>query len=159
MIRKSLSDPKGFVLRDDMISCALSFRKVLDKAAGGHGKANYIFIDDLNTMGMQYPYVEDINPDIEIRRLGNRATYRKMRVLKKNQPYTWWNGPESSYAPGDFDHVVAAKHLQFKTFNGVEVDVRGWTEQPTEAQKAAWIGQYSDYALLYFKVQQAQAPN
>ena len=106
---KSLSDPKGFGLRDDMISRALSFRKALDKAAGGAGKANYIFMGDLNMMGMQYPYVDDIDPEMEIRRLGSRAAYRKMRVVTKNQPYTWWNGPGSSYAPGDFDHVVAAR--------------------------------------------------
>jgi hypothetical protein len=150
---KSLSDPKGFGLRDDMIGRALKFRRALDKAAGGAGKAHYIFVGDLNTMGLDYPYVDDIDPKTEIRRLRNRASYYKLRIVEKNQPCTWWNGPDSTYAPGNFDHVVAAKHLKFKTFGSAEVDVRGWPKEPTDAAKADWIEQYSDHGLLYFEVQ------
>jgi len=150
---KSLSNPKGFGLRDDMIERALKFRKTLDDVSGGAWKSNYIFVGDLNTMGLNYPYVDDIDSKIEIRRLKNRASYRKMRILTKNQPYTWWNGSGSEYAPGNFDHVFAAKHLRFKNFNGTEVDVRGWTEQPNDAKKDIWVKQYSDHALIYFEVQ------
>ncbi|NIO29515.1 MAG: hypothetical protein GTO29_13290 [Candidatus Latescibacteria bacterium] len=151
---KSLSDPKGFGLRDDMINRALKFRKTLDKVAGGTGKANYIFLGDLNTMGQEYPYVENIDAEAEIRRLGSRASRRKMRILTKNSSHTWWNGPSSSYEPGNLDHVVAAKHLKFKPFQGAEVDVRGWPKEATDTKKGHWISKYSDHALIYFEVQQ-----
>ena len=151
---KSLTDPKGFGLRDDMLSRALKFRNKLDDTSGGAGKANYIFLGDLNTMGLDYPYKKKIDANTEIRRLKGKTSYRKMRITEKNQPYTWWNGPTSSYDPGNFDHVVAAKHLKFKKFNGADVDVRGWTEESTDLQKANWIKNYSDHALLYFEVQQ-----
>ncbi len=152
---KSLRDPKGFGLRDDMIARALAFRKVLDRAAGGRGKANYIFMGDLNIMGMEYPYTPDVAPDVELRRLRGRAGRRRMRLLAKTQPHTWWNGPDSRIPPGDFDHVVAAKHLRFKAFGSAQVDVRGWPQEPTPAKKAEWIRRYSDHALLYFEVQRA----
>jgi endonuclease/exonuclease/phosphatase family metal-dependent hydrolase len=150
---KSMTDPKGFGLRDDMIERACSFRTTLDKAAGGAGKANYLFVGDLNTMGLEYPYDRDITPALELQRLGGRAAHSQMRVLTKNQPHTWWNGPASSLPPSNLDHVVAAKHLTFKSSQGAEVDVRGWPQLPTDAEKAAWIAQHSDHGLLYFEVQ------
>jgi hypothetical protein len=52
---KSLTDPKGFGLRDDMTGRAIKFKKILDKThkrSGLSGKSNFIFMGDLNTMGM-----------------------------------------------------------------------------------------------------------
>lgn len=49
------TNPRGMGLRDDMLTRAIKFRKVLDSAAGGKGLANYIFLGDLNTMGLEYP--------------------------------------------------------------------------------------------------------
>ena len=56
------------------------------------------------------------------------------------------------------DHVFASKHLKFKKFkdqnnNDIDVDVRGWVNKATEAQKNNWISKYSDHSLLYFEVQ------
>ena len=53
----------------------------------------------------------------------------------------------------DLDHVVAADHVQFKSFGGKPVDVRGWPEKTTDVQKDAWAKKYSDHAMLYFEVQ------
>jgi hypothetical protein len=67
-----------------------------------------------------------------------------MRVLSKTA--------ELSYdSPGglrsNLDHVVAADHLEFKAFDGQEVDVRaGWPQLP----ERPWIEKFSDHALLYF---------
>lgn len=153
---KSLREPKGFGLRDDMTQRAMEFRKVLDKASGGSGSANYIFVGDLNTMGMNLTYSnKDVSGAEEIERLKKRTAVSSisMRVLDKNHPDTYWPGSNASHDPGDLDHVVAAKHLRFRNFGGVPIDVRGWPQESTDEKKDAWAEKYSDHALLYFEVQ------
>ncbi len=62
---KSHDDPRVFGLRDDMLRKAIKFAKVL----GTEKKpANYLFIGDLNTMGMDYYFKKDISADIELDR-------------------------------------------------------------------------------------------
>jgi exonuclease III len=51
------NDPRGLGLRDDMLVRACEFRKTLDHASGASGSANYLFLGDLNTMGMRYRHV------------------------------------------------------------------------------------------------------
>ena len=156
---KSFSVPKGFGLRDDMTERAIKFRKVLNKAdadAGGSGLANFLFLGDLNTMGMNLTYCsKDITGIEEIGRLRKRLAYKTvgMRILDKSQSATFWPGTGSKYAPSDLDHVAAADHLSFRKFGGVSVDVRGWVDEPTDAKKDAWARNFSDHALLYFEVQ------
>ena len=151
---KSMTVPKGFGLRDDMTDRALKFRKKLDKIAGGPGKAHHIFMGDLNTMGMNLTYSpKDVFAQEEIDRLKTRASKKSMTVLDKAHELTYWPGSTSSYNPGNLDHVVAADHVQFKSFGGKPVDVRGWPEKNTDAQKDAWAKKYSDHAMLYFEVQ------
>jgi hypothetical protein len=156
---KSLSVPKGFGLRDDMTERTIKFRKVLneaDAAAGGTGRANFIFLGDLNTMGMNLTYSKkDITGREEIERLRKRLAHKsvKMSILDKSEDATFWPGTNSKYKPSDLDHVVAADHLEFKKFGGVSVDVRGWVDEPTKAKKDAWTKKFSDHALLYFEVQ------
>ena len=36
---------------------------------------------------------------------------------------------------------------------GNPVDIRGWPEKSTDAQKNAWAKKYSDHAILFFEVQ------
>jgi endonuclease/exonuclease/phosphatase family metal-dependent hydrolase len=151
---KSGDDPRGLGLRDDMLVRAFDFRRALDKAAPG-GAANYLFMGDLNTMGMEYAFVHDrdIDASKELLKLELQAKARKMRMLTKDQPHTWSAGSGSSLPDSNLDHVVAADHLQFKSINAAEVTVRGWPEQQTQQQRDAWIKKYSDHALLYFEVQ------
>lgn len=151
---KSGDDPKGLGLRDDMLVRACDFRKVLDKADPS-GRASYMFLGDLNTMGMDYKYVpdRDISPANELTKLEGRAKLRKMRRLSKNHPNTWSNGTASKTPDSDLDQVVAADHLRFKKFNGADVAVRGWIEAATGAAKNSWIRNYSDHSLLYLEVQ------
>ncbi len=150
---KSSTAPVGLGLRDDMFSRALDFkRKVLDKAAGGLGKASFLFLGDLNTMGMKYPFAKSIGADVELQKLDREATKAKMRRLTKNKPKTWWNGPGTSLPPSDLDHVVASEQLQFKSFSGADVDVRGWPALPASKQ-GDWIKRFSDHGLLFLEVQ------
>ena len=156
---KSLSVPVGFGLRDDMTEKAIKFRKVLNKlsrANGGSGSANFIFLGDLNTMGMNLTYSsKDLSGAEEIARLKKRLGTRsvQMRILDKTAPTTYWPGTNSSYEPSDLDHAVASDHLDFKSFAGADVDVRGWVDKGTDSKKDAWTKKYSDHALLYFEIQ------
>jgi hypothetical protein len=155
----SMPDPRGFGLRTDMVDRAFQFKDDLDRV--GPGKANYIFLGDLNSMGLDYVYGHEAAPsrkllharasaEQEIARLEYEAGRRGMRVLAKNAPHTWRNAGQTR---SNLDHVVAADHLKFKSFGAaVDVDVLGWPKLPADAQKD-WIGKLSDHALLYFEVQ------
>jgi hypothetical protein len=149
------NDPRGLGLRDDMLTRACDFRKILDAASGVDGKANYVFLGDFNLMGMDYRYVKgrDINHDDELAKLRAEANIRKMRVLKKDAPATWSDGTKSSIKPSDLDQVVAADHLQFTAYGNAEVSVRGWPKEPTSVNQDQWVRDYSDHALLYFEIQ------
>ena len=109
-----------------MLQRALNFRKVLNKA--GDGNANYIFLGDLNTTGMNLTYSNtDLSGEEELARLKKRAGTAsiKMKVLDKpipsglNDQATFWPGSHSSIQPSNLDHVAAADHLQSKQFGGV----------------------------------------
>ena len=151
---KSLTEPRGFGLRDDQTERALKLRKVLDKASCNEGQANYIFLGDLNTMGMNLTFsTKDVSADEEVQRLQKRVKTRKMQVLDKSYPETYWPGSTSSYSPGNLDHVVAADHLRFKAFGSAHIDIRGWPQETTPEKRDAWTRKYSDHALLYFEVQ------
>ena len=138
---KSLSVPKGFGLRDDMTERTIKFRKTLNKvdaAAGGTGQSNFIFLGDLNTMGMNLTYSKkDITGKEEIERLQKRLAHKKvkMNILDKSKAATFWPGTNSKYKPSNLDHVVAADHLNFKKFGAFNVDVRGWVDEPTDSKK------------------------
>jgi len=149
---KSANTPLGLGIRDDMFARAVDFRATLDKAAPG-GKANYIFLGDLNTMGMKYPFQKSIEAKLELQKLDADAAKRKLRRLAKSKPATWWNGPGSSIPASDLDQVVAADHLKFKKFAAAEVDVRGWASLDTDAKKKAWIKAHSDHSLLFFQIE------
>ena len=79
------NNPRGMGLREDMITRAIKFRKALDKRSGGKGKAYYLFLGDLNTMGLEYPYDRDIEPVLELKRADSRASrYYGMAPLNKD---------------------------------------------------------------------------
>lgn len=148
---KSMRDPKGFGLRWEMTKRAFDFRKVLKKASPTGSNANYIFMGDMNTMGMDYTGRNfDISGSDEISELRRAAKARGMKLLDKTSPATYWH---PTYGRSDLDHVVAAGHLKFKQFAGKDVQVSGWTEYSTDAEIEAWTKSYSDHAILYIEVQ------
>lgn len=148
---KSGPDPIGWGIRDDMLERALEFRGVLEK---GGGTAHYLFLGDLNTMGMKY-LIKDRNipPQTELEKLDRLAKVFKMVRLKKDAPASWSNGAGSSIPPSDLDHVVAADHLKFRNYGGAQVTVLGWPKEPTPAAQTAWIKKYSDHGVLCLEVQ------
>lgn len=150
---KSGSSPVGLGIRDDQFGRVLKFKKtVLDKLADGKRKANFLFLGDLNTMGMEYPFGKDISSDIELKKLDVEAKKAMMRRLTKNSPATWTNGSVSSIPPSDLDHVVASEHLRFKQFDGADIDVRGWPKLLDPTDQDAWISNYSDHGLLFLEI-------
>ena len=150
-------DPRGMGLRDDMIDRALEFKKVLDKAV--KGAAKYLFLGDLNSMGLKYPFGHDIPFADELRKWDAHAAKKAigMRRLEKTHPFSWSNGSGSSIPPSNLDHVYAAQSIKFKKFRtpdggSAEVDVRGWVSFADEAEQDAWIETHSDHSLLYLEV-------
>lgn len=155
----SLTEPRGMGLRDDMLRRAMKFRHTLDDAYGGHHTANYIFLGDLNTMGMEYPFENDIVAEHEIQKWDEAAknTYG-MRRLSKTMEETWSSLSTSKLGRSNLDHVYAAEHLNFKKFTNqddvqVEIDMRGWVNENTDAEKDTWIKTYSDHSLMYFELE------
>ena len=153
----SSTTPRGFGLRDDMAVRALKFRKTLNKAAT-NSKANYLFLGDLNSMGLEYPYKGNISAAKELKRWDFRATFYDMRRLSKTHDATFSNGSESSTPDSNLDHVYAGEHLKFKQFKRTDgtkadVDVRGWVDKKTTAAKDKWINDFSDHSLLFLEVQ------
>ena len=154
-------NPRGMGLRDEMLHRATKFRKVLDTLAGGKGKAHYIFLGDLNTMGLEYPYDRDIKPELELKRTDTRASqYWGMRRLSKTSPVTWTGGSGSSLPDSNLDHVYASKNLKFKKFtdkDGKDTDVlvTGWVDHDGE-DRDRWRDEYSDHSMLYFEVQKPE---
>ena len=153
------NDPRGMGLRDDMLERAFDFRATLDKAEGGPGKSRYLFLGDLNTMGMKYPFDRNIDSTLELAKWDKYAAKAKvgMRRLPKTHEATWYNGSKSSLPPSNLDHVYASTNLRFKAFKRADgtdanVSVRGWAQETTAAAKDKWIGSYSDHSLLYFEV-------
>ena len=151
------NDPRGMGLRDDMLERAIEFRRTLDMGAGGKDQAHYLFLGDLNTMGMKYPYQRQIEVEFELKHLDARAKKFGMRRLAKTHPHSWSNGSGSSIKPSALDHVFATQNIRLKNFKAIdggdaEVSVRGWPTEATTGEQDAWIANYSDHALLYFEV-------
>ncbi|MBI9067259.1 MAG: endonuclease/exonuclease/phosphatase family protein [Salinivirgaceae bacterium] len=153
---KSKNDARSFGLRDDMLTKAIKFSKSLktDKPA------NYLFIGDLNTMGLNYYFDRDIPAETELRKSDNYAQrYYKLQRLPKTFPNTYNNGSNSSYPQSNLDHCYAAQHLKFKLFNNKDdssnlspIDVRGWVDFQSSQEQDQWIEDYSDHAYLYLEV-------
>jgi hypothetical protein len=152
---KSGSEPLGLGLRDDMLRRALEFKGVLESAPTASVPANYMFLGDLNTMGMEYTYLRDrdIGATQEIEKMKLFAEGRDMRLLVKDEPFTWWNGPGHADPPSNLDQVVVADHMVLKQTGGADVEVFGWPKEPTDAAKAKWISEFSDHGCLVMEVQ------
>lgn len=152
---KSATAPVGLGIRDNQFEHVANLKKALDKKAPAGRRANLVVVGDLNTMGMEYPFGRAIDAATELQKL-DRTLKRKsvaMRRLDKNATATWFNGSNSSIPPSDLDHVLAAEHLSFKSFQGAQVSVRGWVDEETDQTKDRWIKDFSDHALLYAEVQ------
>ena len=159
---KSGDNTEDFGLRDAALIHAFNLKRALDGISGG--KSNFIFMGDLNTMGIDdpVPYSKkmDLSSEDEITRIASWAKRRNMVLLSKEETIvgisakevTWYNG-SSYYVPTNLDHVVASEHLQIRSQgNGpFEISVLGWPKL-AQSDWSSWFDKYSDHALLYFEV-------
>ena len=159
---KSGSNPEDFGLRDAALLSAFSLKKALDKLQAGPSK--FMFMGDLNTMGIDDPvpnYKEmDFTSQEEIDRIKFWAEKREMKLIPKEKTLvdgelkevTWYNGSDN-YEPTNLDHVVVSKELTIKSSeNGSEeIALFGWPKI-SENDWNDWLEDYSDHALLYFEV-------
>ena len=149
---KAFDTPVGWGLRDDMIEHVRNLKKKLDDIAGAD--ANFIALGDYNAVGLNVTYADNDMADFEeLSRYEKVLGYRNMRLIPKDRNYTLWNGPGSSQPPADADHVFASQHLDIRPGNqGFGVSVKGWPELQTDAEKAQWISELSDHAMIYGEV-------
>ena len=159
---KSGSNTEDFGLRDAALLSAFKLKKTLDLVGGG--ASNFIFIGDLNTMGIDdpvpYSTTMDFSAEEEVERLGIWAEKRGMKLMIKDKTLvdglekeiTWYNG-SSGYVPTNLDHVVASDHMDIRSaINGPNnISLFGWPKLPL-SQWNNWFTQFSDHALLYFEV-------
>ncbi len=148
---KSISDPEGFGLRDDMLEHAFNLKKGLDKVPEANGNSKFLFMGDLNTMGMNLTYLDDVKESDEIDRLNKRAKKRGMMLLRKDHDKTWTNG-KGMYS--DLDHVVASNSIKFKTWNGNKVKVLGWNQHAEGSPKFdEFVNRISDHCSIYCEIE------
>ena len=159
---KSGDNTEDFGLRDAALIHAFNLKRALDDISDG--KANFIFMGDLNTMGIDdpVPYSKrmDLPSEDEITRIASWAKRRNMVLLSKEKTIignsakevTWYNG-SSGYVPTNLDHVIASEHLQIRSqgHDTYEVSVLGWPKL-AQSDWNRWFIDYSDHALLYFEV-------
>jgi hypothetical protein len=150
---KSLTDPRGWGLRVDMLEHAGNLKKALDKRAArdGLGPAHYLVLGDLNTMGLN---VRDSKVSMtgadEIARMQGRFKRVGMTLVPKDQKFTWWGAGKTPRS--NLDHVLASDHLDIRANGQAGIRVLGWPEFIAEADQKTWIGQFSDHGLLYGEV-------
>lgn len=154
----SMRGGRGFGLRSDMIERAFKFKKTLDKIA--KGSANYMFLGDLNVMGLDYVYGkrgsrllhDRVSAERELAAVAYQAGKVEMRVLTKTIDLTW-RGKRNLRS--NLDHVVASDQIGFEQIGGKDIEVRGWPQRP-DGEQGDWVKKFSDHALLYFEVSKAQ---
>ncbi len=150
----SMPDARGFGLRTDMIERAFKLKEYLDGIS--NAKANFMFMGDLNVMGLDYVYGKEggsllhsrVSAEQELAAVGYKGGKVGMRILSKTADFTWHGDGKMR---SNLDHVLASDHLQFEQIDGKDVQVRGWPELP-ENEQEKWVEEYSDHALLYFEV-------
>jgi hypothetical protein len=159
---KSGDETESFGLRDASIQHAFSLKKALDDAEGE--PSNFIFLGDLNTMGIDDPVPWskqlDFSSEEEIERIADWAGKRDMKLLSKDttsidgteREVSWYNGSDD-YEPTNLDHVVASDHMQIRSQNNgpANVSVLGWPKL-APSKWDDWFQEYSDHAMLYFEV-------
>lgn len=149
---KSFTDPEGFGIRDNMIEHAFHLKNDLDKLPEANGNAKFLFMGDLNTMGMNMTYLDDdVTESEEIERLEKRAKTRDMTLLQKDHNQTYTNGTDLY---SNLDHVVASNSIQFKTWNGSNVKVLGWNQYAQGSPEFnEFVNIISDHCSIYCEIE------
>ena len=149
---KAMDEPVAWGLRDDMVHHIRNLKSRLDEVV--NTDANLIALGDYNAVGLNVTYADnDMNAAQEVSRYRKVLDVRNLALVPKDRNVTLWNGPGSSLPPADADHVFASQHLDIRPGDqGVGVSVKGWPELQTDAEKAQWINEISDHAMIYGEV-------
>lgn len=148
------TDASAFGNRAEMFGKAWKLKAALDrKDADKAGRL--IVTGDLNTMGMMYPRplkkFQRVDAPTEIAALGESAVVAGMRLLAKDEPFTWMGGAGKS----NLDHMMVSQAVQVRNFGTaaapLEVRVRGWPQLAGAALKQ-YLAEISDHASLYVEV-------
>ncbi len=113
-----MTAPVRLGLRDDMRESAIQFQKLLNQDHGGQ-LSNFIFLVDLNTIGMNLRFSKkDVRAAEEIEHVKKQlaGSLVKMELLDKTAVNTCRPWENASFNPGDLDHVIASQQLDFKKF-------------------------------------------
>ena len=150
---KAADVPVDFGVRAFQHAKVRSLRKTLDDS-DPNGQANFIVAGDYNSVGLDLSFSPaDISQAEENARLATMygSRFDHMPVWSKTHPETFWNGPGTG-PTSDIDHVAAATRVNFAQVNGADIEVKGWPELATDAEKGRWIDQFSDHAILRYTV-------
>lgn len=155
-------EASAFGNRARMLRRAFGLKVRLDEIAGG--KANFIVLGDLNTMGLEYPEQRSpfirVRGDEEVAGLSEWAqSYEKgkrkadMVLLRKDKLSTWTDGHTRS----NLDHVLASAQMQFEEMstdskgNPAQLRVEGWWGLKGKVLQD-FVKRVSDHCSLFFGV-------
>ncbi|MBK7661993.1 MAG: endonuclease/exonuclease/phosphatase family protein [Sterolibacteriaceae bacterium] len=149
------TDAPAFGNRAEMFGKTWKLKRALDRKMEQAAAAQLLVMGDLNTMGLMYPRPAKkflrVDAPSEIAALDEAALKSGMRLLPKDQPFTW-NG---SAGKSNLDHVLASQALQLRNFGSdaepAEIRVTGWP-QLSGAQLKSFLAEISDHASLYAEV-------
>ncbi|MFQ5911014.1 MAG: endonuclease/exonuclease/phosphatase family protein [Thermoplasmata archaeon] len=150
---KSFRTPVDLGLRDDQVEHAFHLRSAIDKAhqaAGGEGRAKFLFMGDINTQGMQYWQSTKISWDVEVNKLEERSREYDMTLAKKDYESTWTDGRGKF---SDLDHVIASDTVNLQAWDGSNVQVLGWNKHPIGSQEFKnFVDKISDHCAIYCEI-------
>ena len=148
--------------RAEMFKKIWKMRRALEKASSSK-TANLIVLGDLNTMGRD----GGVTGAQEIAMLRAAAAKKKMKLLDKDQPYTWhqWkrrvkNKPKKlrisdlkDAMKSDLDHVVSSKTIDIRGRFPIadKVHVLGWNQLGGKA-RIDFLWDLTDHSAVYGRV-------
>lgn len=149
------TDAPAFGNRAEMFGKTWKLKGALDRKKDQADASQLLVLGDLNTMGLMYPRAVKkfvrVDAPSEIAALAESAEKAGMRLLPKDQPFTW-NG---SAGKSDLDHVLASQALRLRNFGTeaipAEIRVTGWP-QLSGAQLKTFLATISDHASLYAEI-------
>lgn len=141
---------KDYTNRQDMFEKIWSLKDRL--TAIEQATTRFIVLGDLNTMGKQARgNSPKISGEDEIRDLGQDASRNGMTLVGKSQPNTWAEvRPDGSIKrQSDLDHVLVSDNLQLADLDsGTKVDVRGWVDATSDAERHICVEEISDHCSI-----------
>ena len=154
---KSGRSKEAFDYRKNMFKKIWKLKKALQGLNIQGGKARFVALGDLNTMGRsKIGSKPSISGRDELKTLEKGAKAHGMRILSKSQDKTW--STISGGTKSNLDHVIVSEELRLQEWvygdgSGIqfEVEVLGWNERNGNARKS-YIKNISDHCSLWAEI-------